>query len=349
MIKIEICPVQLEQLLKVNSISNTAKILGVNRDVIVRRIKKLGIIIDNEINPKVKHLPDELTQEQKDAIIGTLLGDGSIYLQKGKTSACYKFGQCLQRIEYVEYLNKLLKPFSHEIKKDGNKFYFYTSFCNLFLELRQKWYPDGKKIVPDFEINNRILYFWFMDDGCNQPSNKSAYLYTNGFQKEESQLLCDKLKYDFSIKSNIVKKTEKDYGIYYYIRINSESYFDFMDIVISGGPQFGCFDYKFIKYADRKKYNPILSEITISKIIGLYGQGFKVQNIANILGLSLATTERVIYYKPEAKTARDKFKKNKRQIIINLSKEGKTQREIGEIMNCSSSTICNTLNSENLV
>jgi transposase-like protein len=304
----EICLEKLAVALKNKTVSQVAREFGVGRNTVLRRAKKHGIEI-NQVKPHLRNLPN-LTDDQNDVVNGTLLGDGHLWNNQNRKSSYFKFKQCVAHLAYVEYLQGIMKPFSGDVKFDEGNAFFYTCACPVFTNLRKKWYPEGKKVVPnDIKLNGRILYFWYLDDGANHIRGKSISLYTNGFTKEESKFLTERLKNDLNICSNIGKTTPSEkYGVYFYIRISSKSYFDFMDLIDSSGPRINCMERKFLRNSNYKLYQPRLSELIRCKIEQMYVSNYKVQKITSELGLSLSTVERVIYSNSVLKQLRKKNK-----------------------------------------
>src|SRR5688500_17261752 len=117
----------------------------------------------------------DLTQIQSEIIDGSLLGDGSItFTSSGK--AVFSKKQKLSRREYLDWHCENIKPFSCKIYecdvKLNDKIYkqafYYTKASMKFAELRNKWYPNGVKIVPsDISLTPLSLSIWYFDDGSN--------------------------------------------------------------------------------------------------------------------------------------------------------------------------------------
>ena len=298
----EICLEKLCTLLKEKSVSQVAEEFGVGYNTIIRRARKFGIEISNT-KPHLRNLP-ELTQDQHDLITGTLLGDGSLWCNQNRESACYRFGQCSQHLSYVQYVHEIMKPFCSDIKEDKNKRFFYTFACPIFTKLKNIWYPKGKKIVPEIKLNSRILYFWYLDDGSNDVSDKSINLYTDGFTRDESEFLCTRLKSDVDVSASVNKRHHKKYGIYYFVRLKCGSYFDFMNLIKDAGPKLDCMKRKFICEGERIKYKPRLKSDIENVIVEKYINNWKVKDISKSLQISISTIERIVYADPELKQIR---------------------------------------------
>ena len=189
-------------------------IVGVSKPVILSRLRKYGIPVRS--TGEGKHLRSanhcNLTQKAIEWISGELLGDGSLKSQS-RFSAKFRYGS--KYSEYISYVSDTLCSFgiqqSGKIKarttkiiagiplKKPSTVYHYESldYPELF-PLYKKWYPDGKKIVPeDIELTPLVARQWYIGDGClEHPPKEGAFikLYTNGFTHGDVEFLALKLK-----------------------------------------------------------------------------------------------------------------------------------------------------------
>lgn len=129
-----------------------------------------------------------LTQEQKEILIGSLLGDGFIIFHRETKQPTYGFclAQTWYAVDYVEHVYQIFKPFVGTppkknliggIKPDLPKPYeirFKTYIHNEFKYYYDLFYPKVKdsnkrlKRVPKNIgelLTARYLGYWFMDDG----------------------------------------------------------------------------------------------------------------------------------------------------------------------------------------
>ena len=124
----------------------------------------------------------ELTAEQKEIIIGCLMGDGNINCPE-KTPY---FRITNTQKDYLEYLDKKLKPFTNGVKlertseelaknktgiwsddpSDYKDAYNLKTWCLNQMNELNEWYSSGKKVFPkDIELTPTILKHWFVCDG----------------------------------------------------------------------------------------------------------------------------------------------------------------------------------------
>ena len=94
---------------------------------------------------------------------------------------------------------------------------------------------------------------------------------------------------------------------YYYISVNKKSFFDFVDIVKTAGPQLSCFEYKFDTKIRKSLYHSKLDILAQDQIIIDYINGSKIFDLANEFNVSVSSIERIIY-SGDAKQKRKQLK-----------------------------------------
>jgi hypothetical protein len=166
--------------------------------------------------------------EEIDLIEGHLLGDGSIFIT-GKDchrDATFNFSTKYQ--EYGEWLIANTESFAacklriYDIpdKRTGKSYHrvaFRTPSNKLFTELRNKWYPEGKKIVPkDLALTKELILRWYMDDG--NWHEKGIYFNTQGFNPENTEFLRYKLSNFLGLKVTIQKHSKNLYRLFIPLR-----------------------------------------------------------------------------------------------------------------------------------
>ena len=187
------------------------------------------------------------TTEQWSIINGSLLGDGHITKVKYGNSSFVK-NQCRKHEDYLKWHFDKLFPYSCPLKNRDNyclgKKYYRTTFNTrtnlIFSELREKWYPLGKKIVPqDLKLDPLAIAIWFFDDGSNSIKSRCCRFATYCFNKVECELLVKELD-NFNIKCNIAKNNV--------IMVKTQSYKELVDL-IKPYMLWDCFKHK-IQYRD---------------------------------------------------------------------------------------------------
>lgn len=159
-----------------------------------------------------------LTDIQKDILVGTLLGDSSIELGARYKNARLRFDQT-----FPSHASYLMYIYSHFLNLSGkgpkvfirkpdirtNKIYSSIQFKTLSLPClnyyRDLFYKDGRKIIPNNIcdiLNARALAFWICDDG-GKGTHGETNLYTQAYTFDEILLLRNALKNNFNLETKI--------------------------------------------------------------------------------------------------------------------------------------------------
>lgn len=192
-------------------------------------------------------------------IYGELLGDGCI-ISVSKHSGTFKYGSCKK--DYIQWLSGTLAakgilqsgeigvmyrkaPHAKSIPKG---MFTYQSLCYRELRpIRLKFYPNGKKIVPeDIELSPIMLRQWYIGDGSliHKKGNKHPYivLSTNGFTNDDVDILISKLK-----KLTLKVTKGKAAGNEYIIRVSAKSSRQFLDYIGPCPEEIkNCYGYKWV-------------------------------------------------------------------------------------------------------
>ena len=192
----------------------------------------------NKIKEFKKHL--KLTDFQRQVLVGILLGDASLETQnKGRTYRL-KLEQSERHSEYLMHLYQLFKewclspPHKREVKRNSKisiNFAFSTVSHGAFRFYAQQFYKNGKKKVPALvgKIFTPVsLAYWFMDDGSRKSKqSKGIILNTQGFLKEDINVLINLLRDCYGLDSWL-RKQKEGYQIY----VSGKSFGAFKFIVL---------------------------------------------------------------------------------------------------------------------
>lgn len=236
-----------------------AKNLGCSHITVSRYLQKFGISRRNRseaihLARKSKFIITDIT---KDYIDGLLLGDG--YLSKaGKYSAHYRHACSIKSEIWIEKIKsdfenfgisstttKYVVPF-RKIKgktiPPSKAIMLYTKCYEEFKIFRERWYPNGRKIVPrDISIMPSLLANWYMGDGSYSIKPPNICLATHRFSKEDILWLIQKIYEKLSIKSYI--RPVKDAN-QFFIQITKKA--DIQKFLEYVKPyKTPCFDYKW--------------------------------------------------------------------------------------------------------
>ena len=173
----------------------------------------------------------KLNSKQRELIIGSLLGDGTMRLGKNAQNVNFKVEHGLMQKEYVMWKYQILKPFvftepkiSHRFDENGEKYekswWFRTIRHPLFTEIYREFYKgdgyrNGKKIIPEIlrnEFTPLVLAVWIMDDGSF--SRNKIDISTYCFSLQEINNLQEYFKDIFDIKMNYYRDRDKGYRMY---------------------------------------------------------------------------------------------------------------------------------------
>ena len=165
-------------------------------------------------------------------IIGSLLGDGSIERSgtHGKGRWLFAESHTEKQKEYIEWKARLIPDSRIELlnRSFGKVYRLRTKPDEIYLKLRNEWYPNGRKIIPKSLMNTMdetVLAVWYMDDGDKPGGRKMKYLDGNsirnnariataGFSYKENLFLRRILHKRFGIQPE-VKKDGEYYRLYF--------------------------------------------------------------------------------------------------------------------------------------
>lgn len=170
----------------------------------------------------------KFNKASRNLLIALLIGDGTI-----SNNYSFKLSHSKEQEEYLKWKIELLK--SNGIRNSGYKEYISTvgyntgktvGYCNLnivpFIKvLRRVMYKDGKKIIANRKILNRLnslgISLWYMDDGhMNIRKTKEGRI--KGFYiklsicrpKEEVNILIDYFKEVWDINFYTIHEGRKE-------------------------------------------------------------------------------------------------------------------------------------------
>lgn len=158
-----------------------------------------------------------MNEKEIAVLIGTLLGDSSLILDRDCINPYFKCCHGPNQKEYCEYKNNNLKSlnsvFKHHVRKKPDKRTgkYYESYI---IESRIKeylkpyydlFYKDKIKVINPriFELfTEESLAYLFMDDGYK--TTHSIIICTDSFSKEDLLLFVDFLNSKFDLPFNII-------------------------------------------------------------------------------------------------------------------------------------------------
>ncbi len=169
-----------------------------------------------------------LTEEQKEILIGVLLGDGAM---RKKTHALLEINHSYKQKDYVDWLYQKLENYTDTEpkmrKSNGNRiaYRFTTRSLPVLTKFYDNFFQEKHKIIPDnLKLSPLTLAVWYMDDGSR--CDKDIYLNTQQFTQEEQKKLILLLEKQYLILASLNKDKQ-----YRRIRIKKDSVQKFISII----------------------------------------------------------------------------------------------------------------------
>jgi hypothetical protein len=180
-----------------------------------------------------------LSEEQKDVLIGLLLGDACMETQNNGQTYRLKIEQSRSHQAYVEHLYHLFEdwvltpPRVKQVVSAGHhseNVVFQTVSHGAFRFYAHQFYDGRKKRVPKLIhrwLTPKGLAYWFMDDGSiKSGQSKAVILNTHGFSRFEVERLVEVLQQLFGLQASV--RNQKD-GCQIYV--SGKSYERFSELV----------------------------------------------------------------------------------------------------------------------
>ena len=171
----------------------------------------------------------ELTKQQTNVLVGTILGDG--FLQKtGEKNARLRLEHSDKQKDYVLWKGKIFgrlfqgtPSYLERIHPKTKATYSYcrwqSSASPSFGKWRKYFYPNGKKIIPtdigNFLIHPITLAVWYMDDGYYDKINRNSFIYLGRITRTESEILQKTIEKNFDIATKIYDKKNKGFALFF--------------------------------------------------------------------------------------------------------------------------------------
>ena len=183
------------------------------------------ILYSQLIGVKIENNKPFISNEAKEILFGSLLGDGKLELPPRGLNARFGFTQSLDKKDYfLSLLNSLAEICSGKYRENfyldqrTGKTYtnlnFWSRALPLLNEFYFKFYNGKVKIVPlDFSLLTPLaLAHWVMQDG-SRGTSKGLYICTDSFTHADVQRLSLYLSNKYYIKCSI-HKSGGNYRIY---------------------------------------------------------------------------------------------------------------------------------------
>lgn len=177
----------------------------------------------------INHIVPDISRcvQQIDLLDGHLLGDASIVNPKPRkpNSSC-RIVQACKHPEYIQYLtdtmavycNKPVKSayvYDKRTQKSYPRNWIQSPATQWLAHQRKRWYPNGKKLLPDdIVITQELLLRFFLDDGTSGTTG-GLYLATDDFPAKDTERLASLISGFCNFKVAIHKSgTKGQYRLY---------------------------------------------------------------------------------------------------------------------------------------
>ncbi|MFQ5978325.1 MAG: helix-turn-helix domain-containing protein [Candidatus Heimdallarchaeota archaeon] len=223
-----------------------AKIIGCTHRTVYLYLKKHSILKPEEERKNLQYSKSiPLSRYLKEFLVGSLLGDG--HIRKGIFGSRYQLTSKHQ--EYIHYAKSIVEKAGYRCnvnqyttKRKTTQFILTTIYSKQLHALREKFYPEDNKIVPDdIELTPKVCLYWFLEDGCLESKRQritGINLSTIGFPLSDNMQLVEKLKTILKVGEGI-RLTNQNY-----IRLNKLPALKFIKYIGEHSPV-KCFKYKF--------------------------------------------------------------------------------------------------------
>ena len=148
-----------------------------------------------------------VTRQQKEILLGILLGDAHIEVSPNRKSARLKIEQASKKRDYVEHLHKVFSDWSPGnivAATNSNNIKFSTAFFTSILFYHSAFYGHEGRKVPrwiEHSFTARSLAYLIMDDGgTKSKESKAIYINVYGLPRREQESLCGILVRKFGLR-----------------------------------------------------------------------------------------------------------------------------------------------------
>jgi DNA ligase D-like protein (predicted 3'-phosphoesterase) len=159
------------------------------------------------------------SNEQMQILLGTILGDAHLEQSTETRVPHYELTHAGRQKGYLEFIRNQLAPEARIRRRTNSDSYSFRFTDVSLVNLHEILYNERKKIVTKevlFMLDERGLAVWYMDDGY-LAQNKYVEFMTQGFTKEENDLIADFLNAEWQLEAKVyhTKPRKKSAGGYF--------------------------------------------------------------------------------------------------------------------------------------
>ncbi|MCO6432574.1 MAG: hypothetical protein J5J00_17105 [Deltaproteobacteria bacterium] len=152
-----------------------------------------------------------LTNEQREVLVGILLGDAHLESRTQGRVSRLKIEQAITHKHYVSHLYDIFKPWvitppqrKEKRRPKGTNIWFQTVSHESLQLFTKSFYREGKKHVPERVqewLTPRGLAYWYMDDGSMKSLDSKGVIFnTQSFSRNDVERLCAVLRDNFDLQ-----------------------------------------------------------------------------------------------------------------------------------------------------
>jgi recombination protein RecA len=162
---------------------------------------------------------ETISKEQQEILVGLILGDGHLETRTNGKTYRLKVEHSSKQKPYVDWLFEIFSNLAETIPRERTRVSlgkemkshgFTTRSVEAFRLYGKQFYHNGKKMIPEIIstlLTPRSLAIWFMDDGSYKSSTHKTYIiHSNGYAREELEMIQVVLKEKFGITVGIHKQ-----------------------------------------------------------------------------------------------------------------------------------------------
>jgi hypothetical protein len=160
----------------------------------------------------------------EEVLIGSLLGDGTIYRKcrvKYKNNAHFSENHCEEQREYLEWKNSVFLKAGFKSKMSSNSYSGFTGRKQASMNSgNNSFFNDWVDFKKTFHLTNVLdnlgplaLAVWYQDDGFSH----GFRLCTHGFEKEQTEFLSNLINKKFGFSTWVAWENKQDGRSYAYI------------------------------------------------------------------------------------------------------------------------------------
>lgn len=227
-----------------STLKEIAEVYGVSSPTVRYHLRKQNVPIrSNSMSHmhNVDKLTADLTNDAKQVLIGSAIGDGCI--KKQTTGSIMYLAHADDQREWLEYKANILAEISSPKgvstrPNNGNRqdIVEFRTLPHMFIDdiYKASYLEHGKRSIERliYQIEPLGLAVLWGDDGCFGKNGDHCYgiLSTCAYSFDENQLLVDYLDSKFNITATLLKKKVRD-RLYPQIRVSKGGMFTLSDVI----------------------------------------------------------------------------------------------------------------------